>query len=41
MAIKTISIPDEQAKWVEDNNISLSKLVQSKIQEDMEKAKKK
>lgn len=41
MAIKkTISIPEDQAEWVDDNDKSLSKITQRAIQDEMEKAKK-
>jgi len=38
--LKTISLPDEQVAWLEKKNISLSKYVQSKLQEDIEKEAK-
>ncbi len=36
---KSISIPKEQDEWIKENNISLSKLVQEKIEKEMENKK--
>lgn len=37
MAVKTISIRDDQEAWLIQNDKSLSKLVQRKIDEEMAK----
>ena len=34
---KTITIPEEQAKWIKDNSINLSRFVQKKIDKEMKK----
>ena len=41
MVVKTISITKEQEDWIEDNDISLSKFVQKKIQEAQNATKNK
>lgn len=37
MKIKSISITDEQAKWVEDEEKNLSRVVQRLLREEIEK----
>lgn len=37
MAIATISLPDEQLKWIKDNDKSLSKMVQRMIKKEINK----
>jgi len=34
---KSITIRDDQAKWVKDNTVNLSRFVQSKLDEEMKK----
>lgn len=40
MERKTISITDEQAKWVRDNTINLSRFVQKWIKKEIKKGGK-
>lgn len=37
MPVKTITISDDQSKWLEKNYINLSHFVQAKIDEEIEK----
>ena len=37
MKRKTITVRDDQAKWVTEKHINLSRLVQAKIDEEMKK----
>lgn len=36
MAVKTISIPDEQNEWLKENDKTLSKMVQKMIAKEMD-----
>lgn len=36
MVRKTISLPEEQAKWIDDHTINLSRFVQKRLQEEID-----
>jgi len=40
MVTTTITITEEQKKWIEDNSLNLSKFVRKKLEEEMRKRTK-
>jgi post-segregation antitoxin (ccd killing protein) len=39
MIHKTISVTEEQAQWIKDNHLNLSRFVQDKLNEEIEERK--